>query len=30
MLAMVFDQYGEPDVMSFRDVLVPEPEEGHQ
>jgi NADPH:quinone reductase len=28
MRAMVFDQYGEPDVMSLREVPVPEPQEG--
>src|ERR1700693_5977610 len=25
---MVFDQYGEPDVMSLRDVPIPEPQDG--
>ena len=28
MRAMVFDSYGEPDVMSLRDVPVPEPQDG--
>ena len=28
MRAMVFDRYGEPDVMHLRDVPVPEPQEG--
>jgi NADPH2:quinone reductase len=28
MRAMVFDHYGEPDVMSLRDVAVPEPQDG--
>lgn len=28
MRAMVFDHYGEPDVMSLRDVPVPEPQDG--
>jgi NADPH:quinone reductase-like Zn-dependent oxidoreductase len=28
MRAMVFDRYGEPDVMHLRDVPVPEPREG--
>ena len=28
MRAMVFDRYGEPDVMSLRDVPVPEPQDG--
>jgi NADPH:quinone reductase len=28
MRAMVFDRYGEPDVMRLRDVPVPEPQEG--
>lgn len=28
MLAMVFDRFGEPDVMQLRDVPVPKPQEG--
>jgi len=28
MRAMVFDRYGDPDVMSLRDVPVPEPQDG--
>ena len=28
MRAMVFDRYGEPDVMRLRDLPVPEPQEG--
>ena len=28
MRAMVFDRYGEPDVMSLRDVTIPEPQDG--
>jgi NADPH:quinone reductase-like Zn-dependent oxidoreductase len=28
MRAMVFDRYGEPDVMRLRDVPVPEPQAG--
>ena len=28
MRAMVFDRYGEPDVMSLREVPVPEPQDG--
>ena len=28
MRAMVFDHYGEPNVMSLRDVAVPEPQNG--
>jgi NADPH2:quinone reductase len=28
MRAMVFDHYGEPDVMSLREVPVPEPQDG--
>ena len=28
MRAMVFDRYGEPDVMNLRDVPVPEPQDG--
>src|ERR1700676_5456254 len=28
MRAMVFDNYGEPDVMRLRDVPIPEPQEG--
>ena len=28
MRAMVFDRHGEPDVMSLRDVPVPEPGDG--
>ena len=28
MRAMVFDRYGEPDVMELRDVSVPEPQDG--
>ena len=28
MRAMVFDRYGEPDVMSLRKMPVPEPEDG--
>ena len=28
MRAMVFDHYGEPDVMSLRDVPIPEPLDG--
>jgi NADPH:quinone reductase len=28
MRAMVFDCYGDPDVMSLRDVPVPEPQDG--
>jgi NADPH2:quinone reductase len=28
MRAMVFDHYGEPDIMSLRDVPVPEPQDG--
>ena len=28
MRAMVFDRYGEPDVMRVRDVPVPEPQDG--
>ena len=27
MRAMVFDHYGEPDVMSLREVPVPEPQD---
>jgi NADPH:quinone reductase-like Zn-dependent oxidoreductase len=28
MRAIVFDRYGEPDVMSLRDVPIPEPQDG--
>ena len=28
MRAMVFDRYGEPDVMHLKDVPVPEPQDG--
>jgi NADPH:quinone reductase len=28
MRAMVFDRYGDPDVMSLRDVPIPEPQDG--
>jgi NADPH:quinone reductase len=28
MRAIVFDSYGDPDVMRLRDVPVPEPQEG--
>ena len=28
MLAMVFDRFGEPEVMQLRDVPVPKPQEG--
>jgi NADPH:quinone reductase-like Zn-dependent oxidoreductase len=28
MRAMVFDRYGEPDVMSLREAPVPEPQDG--
>jgi len=28
MRAMVFDRYGDPDVMSVREVPVPEPQDG--
>jgi hypothetical protein len=28
MRAMVFDRYGEPDVMGLREVPVPEPQDG--
>jgi NADPH2:quinone reductase len=28
MRAMVFDHYGEPDVMELREVPVPEPQDG--
>jgi NADPH2:quinone reductase len=28
MRAMVYDRYGDPEVMQLRDVLVPEPQEG--
>jgi NADPH:quinone reductase-like Zn-dependent oxidoreductase len=27
-VALVFDRYGDPDVMSLRDVPVPEPQDG--
>jgi NADPH:quinone reductase-like Zn-dependent oxidoreductase len=30
MRAMVFDRYGEPDVMRLRDVPVPEPQAGER
>ena len=28
MRAMVFDRYGDPDVMRLRDVPIPEPQDG--